>query len=163
MAVLPAAAGPRPAKSPRASRRRTGPAVSWVAVYNSFPMSTRFAGFLAAIGLAAFGAAFFSPALSGQTAADACAGARDLRLTNGNIVTMDAGGRTVREVTIQDGRFTAVGPRAGQRLSACTRTLNLNGRTVVPGIVDNHNHIVLLGIRPGHHTPLESATSIADV
>jgi predicted amidohydrolase YtcJ len=126
-------------------------------------MSTRFAGFLAAIGLAAFGAAFFSPALSGQTAADACAGARDLRLTNGNIVTMDAGGRTVREVTIQDGRFTAVGPPAGQRLSACTRTLNLNGRTVVPGIVDNHNHIVLLGIRPGHHTPLESATSIADV
>jgi predicted amidohydrolase YtcJ len=126
-------------------------------------MSTRFAGFLAAIGLSAFGAAFFSPALSGQTAADACAGARDLRLTNGNIVTMDARGRTVREVTIQNGRFTAVGPSAGQRLSPCTRTVNLNGRTVVPGIIDNHNHIVLLGIRPGHHTPLESATSIADV
>jgi predicted amidohydrolase YtcJ len=126
-------------------------------------MSTRFAGFLAAIGLSAFGAAFFSPALSGQTAADACVGARDLRLTNGNIVTMDARGRTVREVTIQNGRFTAVGPSAGQRLSPCTRTVNLNGRTVVPGIIDNHNHIVLLGIRPGHHTPLESATSIADV
>ena len=34
---------------------------------------------------------------------------------------------------------------------------------MVPGLIDNHNHIVLLGIRPGHHTPLESATSIADV
>jgi predicted amidohydrolase YtcJ len=116
-----------------------------------------------AIGLAAFAGALYSPALSGQTAADACAGARDLRLTNGNIVTMDARGRTVREVTIQDGRFTAVGPGGGQRLSACTRTINLNGRTVVPGIIDNHNHIVLMGIRPGYHTPLESATSIADV
>ena len=52
---------------------------------------------------------------------------------------------------------------AGQRLSACTRTINLGGRTVVPGLIDNHNHIVLLGIRPGYHTPLESARSIADV
>ena len=126
-------------------------------------MSTRFAAFLVALGLAAFAAAFLSPTISGQTPAAACAGSRDLRLTNGKIMTMDARGTTVREVTIQDGRFTAVGPRAGQRLSACTRTINLNGRTVVPGLIDNHNHIVLLGIRPGHHTPLENATSIADV
>ena len=76
---------------------------------------------------------------------------------------MDARGSTVTEVTIQDGRFTAVGPRGGQRLSPCTREINLRGRTVVPGLIDNHNHIVLLGIRPGYHTPLESATSIADV
>ena len=103
--------------------------------------------------------------LSGQTRApiDPCAGARDLRLTNGRIATMDARGSTVSEVTIQDGRFTAVGPRGGQRLSPCTREINLRGRTVVPGLIDNHNHIVLLGIRPGYHTPLESATSIAEV
>ena len=126
-------------------------------------MTRRLPVLLGALGAAAFAAAFLSPTLSGQTASAACAGSRDLRLTNGKIMTMDARGTTVREVTIQDGRFTAVGPRAGQRLSACTRTINLNGRTVVPGIIDNHNHIVLLGIRPGHHTPLENATSIADV
>jgi predicted amidohydrolase YtcJ len=103
--------------------------------------------------------------LSGQTRApiDPCAGARDLRLTNGRIVTMDARGSTASEVTIQDGKFTAVGPRGNQRLSPCTREINLRGRTVVPGLIDNHNHIVLLGIRPGYHTPLESATSIAEV
>jgi predicted amidohydrolase YtcJ len=102
---------------------------------------------------------------SGQTPApiDPCAGARDLRLTNGKIATMDARGSTVSEVTIQNGKFTAVGPRSGQRLSPCTREINLRGRTVVPGLIDNHNHIVLLGIRPGYHTPLESATSIAEV
>jgi predicted amidohydrolase YtcJ len=126
-------------------------------------MTRRLSVLLGALGAAAFAAAFLSPTLAGQAAADQCTGARDLRLTNGNIVTMDARGRTVREVTIQNGRFTAVGPSAGQRLSPCTRTVNLGGRTVVPGLIDNHNHIVLLGIRPGHHTPLENATSIADV
>ena len=106
---------------------------------------------------------FLVAAFPVSTQVDPCPGARDLRLTNGKIVTMDARGSTVSEVTIQHGRFTAVGPRGGQRVSPCTREINLAGRTVVPGLIDNHNHIVLLGIRPGYHTPLESATSIADV
>lgn len=106
-------------------------------------------------------------ALSGQAQApaapiDPCANARDLRLTNGKIVTMDRANRTVSEATIQDGRFVAVGSRAA-RVSPCTREIDLGGRTVVPGLIDNHNHIVLLGIRPGHHTPLESAMSVAEV
>jgi len=111
-------------------------------------------------------AAFSSATLLGQAKPaqiDPCAGARDLRLTNGKIVTMDGRGTTVSEVTIQDGRFTSVGPRGNQRTSPCTRDINLRGRTAVPGLIDNHNHIVLLGIRPGHHTPLEGAASIADV
>jgi predicted amidohydrolase YtcJ len=41
------------------------------------------------------------------------------------------------------------------------RTVNLGGRTAVPGLIDNHNHIVLLGIRPGYHTPLEGLPTIA--
>lgn len=93
---------------------------------------------------------------------DPCTNARDLRLVNGRIHTMDAGNTVVTEVTAQDGRVTAVG-RSNQRLSPCTRTIDLRGRTVVPGLIDNHNHIVLLGIRPGYHTPLESATTIAEV
>ena len=98
-----------------------------------------------------------------QATADPCAGARDLHLTNGRFVTMDARGSTSTEVTIQNGRFNAVGPRGNQRLSPCTREINLRGRTVVPGLIDNHNHIVLLGIRPGYHTPLEGTASIAEV
>ena len=98
-----------------------------------------------------------------QAAVDPCAGARDLRLTNGRFMTMDRQGSMATEVTIQDGRFTAVGPRGNQRSSPCTKEINLRGRTVVPGLIDNHNHIVLLGIRPGYHTPLEGAASIAEV
>jgi len=131
-------------------------------------MTFHFRGFALWCGAVAVfaSAAFSSVTMFGQARpapVDPCAGARDLRLTNGRFVTMDRQGSTATEVTIQDGRFTAVGPRGNQRLSPCTREINLRGRTVVPGLIDNHNHIVLLGIRPGYHTPLEGAASIAEV
>src|SRR5215831_8154144 len=97
-----------------------------------------------------------------QAPAANCAGSRDLRLVNGKIATMDGKNTIVSEVTIQNGVFTAVG-RGGGRLSPCTKTIDLKGRTAVPGLVDNHNHILLLGLRPGHDTRLETAASIADV
>jgi predicted amidohydrolase YtcJ len=100
--------------------------------------------------------------IDAQTATGSCADARDLRLTNGRIVTMDGKGTVASEATIQDGRIVAVGRRA-DRVSPCTREINLRNRTVVPGLIDNHNHIVLLGIRPGYDTRLETAASIADV
>ena len=93
------------------------------------------------------------------SAADRCDNARDLRLTNGRIVTMDARNTIVSSVTIQSGRFVP----EGQKLSPCTKVINLRGRTAVPGLIDNHNHIVLLGIRPGYDTRLETAGSIAVV
>ncbi len=92
-----------------------------------------------------------------------CDNARDLRLVNGHIVTMDRKNTVVREVTIQNGRFEAVGKAANLRLSPCTKTIDLHGRTAVPGLIDNHNHIVLLGMRPGYDVRIETAASIADV
>ena len=92
-------------------------------------------------------------------AAGPCADAHDLRLVNGKIHTMNARNAVVSSVIIQDGRFAA----GAQKLSACTQTIDLHGRTAVPGLIDNHNHIVLLGIRPGYDTRLETAATIADV
>ncbi len=92
-------------------------------------------------------------------AAGECADSRDVRLVNGKIVTMDPKNSVLSAVTIQDGRFDF----SGGKLSACTKTINLRGRTAVPGLIDNHNHIVLLGIRPGYDTRLETAASIKDV
>ncbi len=92
-------------------------------------------------------------------AADNCAGSRDLRLINGKIVTMDARNSVLSSVTIQNGRFDF----SGAKPSPCTKTINLGGRTAVPGLIDNHNHIVLLGLRPGYDTRLETAASIKDV
>src|SRR5215470_15184874 len=87
----------------------------------------------------------------------------DLILWNGKIHTMDDQNTVVSEVAIKDGRFVVVGQGAVSHQGAGTQVVNLQGRTVVPGIIDNHNHIVLMGNRPGHHTPLENAYSIADV
>jgi predicted amidohydrolase YtcJ len=89
----------------------------------------------------------------------ACAGSRDLRLVNGKIVTMDARNSILHSVAIQRGRFQF----SAGKLSPCTKTIDLHGRTAVPGLIDNHNHIVLLGLRPGYDTRLEIAASIKDV
>jgi predicted amidohydrolase YtcJ len=99
----------------------------------------------------------------GQAAAPAQAAApEEVVFVNGRIHTMDAKNTVVATVTIRNGRFAAVGG-AAPRAAAGRRVIDLRGRTVVPGIIDNHNHIVAMGNRPGYHTPLENATSIADV
>jgi predicted amidohydrolase YtcJ len=92
-----------------------------------------------------------------------CPLGKAVRLVNGRIHTMDASDRVVSTVLIRDGRFVAVGTDGRHGGDDCTREINLRGRTAVPGIIDNHNHIVLLGLRPGHDTRIENARSIAEV
>ncbi len=123
-------------------------------------MSRVFAAFCAAL---AFAAAFSIDAIGqgrGAGTADPCTGSRDLRLTNGRFVTMDARGTTASELVIQNGRIASVGPAAGraQPVHADGESWRADGRA---GLIDNHNHIVLLGIRPGYHTPLEGLATIA--
>jgi predicted amidohydrolase YtcJ len=91
-----------------------------------------------------------------------CSQGRALRLVNGKIHTMDAKDRVVSSVLIKDGRFAAVGHGGDDDGDECTKTINLRGRTAVPGIIDNHNHIILLGLRPGRDTRLEFANSIPE-
>ena len=92
-----------------------------------------------------------------------CPQGRSLSLVNGRIHTMDAKDSVVSSVLIENGRFAAVGHDGQRGLGECHEVINLRGRTAVPGIIDNHNHIVLLGLRPGHDTRIENARSIAEV
>jgi predicted amidohydrolase YtcJ len=85
-----------------------------------------------------------------------------LTLVNGKIHTMDANNTVARAVSVRNGRITAVGNSAPNP-GPGNRVIDLHGRTVIPGIIDNHNHIVLMGNRPGYHTPLENAYSISDI
>ena len=110
---------------------------------------------LAAIGLAAFGLAACS-----ETVSEAPSEAADLVLVDGEILTMGAPG-TVEALAVADGRVAAVGPSEEIRAlaGADTRVVELNGRTVIPGLTDNHYH----GIGGGPGVDLTSARSLQDV
>src|SRR5467141_1777368 len=92
-----------------------------------------------------------------------CKAGGSLRLVNGKIHTMDRNDSIVSSVLIKNGKFAAVGShRGGDDDEGCARTINLHGRTAVPGIIDSHNHILLLGLRPGRDARLENANSIKE-
>jgi predicted amidohydrolase YtcJ len=88
--------------------------------------------------------------------------ADELILTNGRIHTMDARNTIARAVSIRDGRITAVSDAMPPR-RAGARVIDLRGRTVVPGLIEAHVHIVSLANRPGYHTILENTRSIREV
>jgi predicted amidohydrolase YtcJ len=112
--------------------------------------------------LGAAAAVAAAPSLPGQTPAPPVADEVTLVLTNGKIHTIDASNAVVNTVTIRNGRFVAVGGRA-PKAGPGIRAIDLRGRTVVPGLVEPHIHIVSLGNRPGYHTILENTTSIREV
>jgi predicted amidohydrolase YtcJ len=85
-----------------------------------------------------------------------------IALVNGRIHTMDQRRSLVDAALVEDGAFAAVGrdvPRGGPGL----RVIDLRGRTVVPGIVEGHVHIVSLANRPGYHVVIENARNIAGI
>jgi predicted amidohydrolase YtcJ len=87
--------------------------------------------------------------------------APDLILFNGNIVTVDAGWSRAQAVAIRGDRIAAVGQDADiKRLAgASTRSIDLNGRTLIPGLMDNHLH----GAGGGAGVDLSRTRSIAEV
>jgi len=98
-----------------------------------------------------------------QIAGAAGGGADALALVNGRFHTMDPERRVVSQVLIRGGRFAAVGDDVQAAAQpAAPQVVDLRGRTVIPGIIDAHNHIVLVGNRPGWHTPLEHVFTIPD-
>jgi hypothetical protein len=90
----------------------------------------------------------------------------DLILYNGRIYTMNAAKTVASVVAIRGGVVVYVGSSLGaaeQQFASRPQLIDLHGQMAVPGLIDCHNHFVLMGNRPGHHTPLENAYSIADV
>ncbi len=72
------------------------------------------------------------------------ASAPDQVLYNGKIITVDDQFRVAQAVAIRDGRIVAVGDTDTIRALAgeATQQADLEGRTVLPGLIDNHNHFI---------------------
>jgi len=66
----------------------------------------------------------------------------DTILVNGKIVTVDDRFTIVQALAIKDRRIVAAGKSAEIRKHAgtSTRVIDLKGKTVIPGLIDNHSH-----------------------
>ncbi len=66
----------------------------------------------------------------------------DLILINGKVITVDAEARVSEAMAIKGDRFHALGSNAEVKALAGpnTRTIDLRGHAVIPGLMDNHNH-----------------------
>src|SRR5262245_59527769 len=74
------------------------------------------------------------------------AGARqaspDIILINGKIITVDDQFSIAQAVAVRGDRIIAVGtnPEITRLAGPATRRMDLRGRSVVPGLIDNHAH-----------------------
>ncbi|MDH5792221.1 MAG: amidohydrolase family protein, partial [Candidatus Bathyarchaeota archaeon] len=75
-------------------------------------------------------------------------GKADLLLLNGKIVTVDQEFTIAEAVAVKNGRVVAVGP-SGQMedwRGGKTEVIDLGGKTVLPGLIDSHIHMVGTGL-----------------
>lgn len=101
--------------------------------------------------------------LSGHVAAQAPGNNGALLLVNGKFITLNRQGTIADSVLIQQGRIVAVGDESGE-VAANARVIDLDGRTVIPGLFDSHMHFLRATLRPGHDMrTIESASSIREL
>src|SRR5882762_3818415 len=88
----------------------------------------------------------------------------NLILRNGRFTTLDRSNPAASAVAITNGAFTAVGderevmPLAGER----TRVIDLKGRRALPGLIDNHLHIIRGGLNFNMELRWDGVRSLAD-
>src|SRR6201991_3630637 len=88
----------------------------------------------------------------------------DLILHRGLLTTLDHSNPTASAVAIKDGLFTAVGQEGEvMRLAGpSTQVIDLKGRRVLPGLIDNHLHIIRGGLNFNMELRWDGVWSLAD-
>jgi len=79
---------------------------------------------------------------TGSTPTPSPAEGVDVIFTDGNIITMDDAAPHAQAIAIRGERIVAVGTNdeVGELAGPATQRINLEGRTVVPGFIDAHQH-----------------------
>ena len=88
----------------------------------------------------------------------------DLILHRGLFTTLDRSNPTASAVAIKDGAFTAVGHDADVMKLAgpSTKLIDLKGRRVLPGLIDNHLHIIRGGLNFNMELRWDGVRSLSD-
>ena len=88
----------------------------------------------------------------------------DLILHSGLFTTLDRSNPTASAVAVKDGVFTAVGRTEDViRLAGSgTRIIDLRGRRILPGLIDNHLHIIRGGLNFNMELRWDGIRSLAD-
>ncbi|WP_049237286.1 amidohydrolase family protein [Moraxella canis] len=83
---------------------------------------------------------------------------------NGNFTTLDKNNPTAQAVAISNGKFVAVGDdNTIMAMSGSnTKCINLKGRKVLPGLFDNHTHIIRGGLSYNLELRWDGVRSLAD-
>ncbi|MYM72450.1 amidohydrolase family protein [Duganella sp. FT134W] len=88
----------------------------------------------------------------------------DLILHRGLFTTLDRSNPHAEAVAIKDGKFTAVG-RANEVMALAgpnTKIIDLHGKRVLPGLIDNHCHIIRGGLNFNLELRWDGVRSLAD-
>jgi len=90
--------------------------------------------------------------------------AQSLVLVNGNVYTGSDSQPRAEAIVAVDGRITYVGTsgEAERRAPTAAQRIDLQGRTILPGLTDSHAHLAGIGMRELTFN-LEGAKSIADL
>jgi predicted amidohydrolase YtcJ len=88
----------------------------------------------------------------------------DTILVNGKILTVDGQFSTREALAIRDGKIAVVGSDVDVRKLAGprTRVIDLQGRMVIPGLIDSHMHAIRAGQTFGTEVNWVGATSLAE-
>jgi predicted amidohydrolase YtcJ len=88
----------------------------------------------------------------------------DMVLVNGRIVTLDGTSSITEALAFTGDRITATGSsdQMRQLAGAATTIVDLGGRTVIPGLIDSHIHLIRAGFRYASEVDWSGATSIVD-
>ncbi|MYA95772.1 MAG: amidohydrolase [Nitrospinae bacterium] len=85
----------------------------------------------------------------------------DIALVNGKILTVDADFSVQQAVAVQGERVLSIGGNSQikQLIDSSTKVIDLQGKTLIPGLIDNHVHFIRHALRWDHEARIDGVTS----